>query len=48
MDSTFSMELDGDTMQVAFTARTGSGAQAGAGTDGGAAPAAAGARAVGG
>ncbi|MFG3529161.1 helix-turn-helix domain-containing protein [Streptomyces sp. NPDC047917] len=37
MDSTFSMELDGDTMRVAFTAHAGSGGSASdAGTDGGA------------
>ncbi|MGW1847249.1 helix-turn-helix domain-containing protein [Streptomyces sp. NPDC001966] len=55
MDSTFSMELDGDTMRVAFTAHAGTGAsesgaeadgEPGAGPDGGAGPAAAEARAA--
>ncbi|MFC9758807.1 helix-turn-helix domain-containing protein [Streptomyces sp. NPDC056921] len=37
MDSTFSMELDGDTMRVAFTAHAGSGtSESEAGADGGA------------
>ncbi|MFD0627157.1 helix-turn-helix domain-containing protein [Streptomyces sanglieri] len=39
MNSTFSMELDGDTMRVAFTAHVGSGAsEPDAGTDGAAGP----------
>lgn len=47
MDSTFSMELDGDTMRVAFTAHAGSGtSESDAGAGDGAGPAAAEARAA--